>query len=363
MALNTKPQAAKLVANSDHATGIRTIGGLLGQLNTMELDREQGVRILMGSGLPAQAYDDPSFPISPKQDFEILNEIRKHMWTNASMEVGMFNMYHYLKVPMFGLLGLAWQCAPTIRDVVEVSVAYPQMNWGRTQMSLTADEEGVYVEHKLERVRAHFDSAEDAEATYRYALLLDIVATAAIVRDITRNRRLLVRVELPFPQPFDWGLIENTLPYAVDFGAERAALVFQPGLLSQVPRHANAISFKMATQLLQKESAILGEDITIAEQVSRWLWAYTPPMKKDEIAKLLGVSVRSLTRQLSEAGTSYNELFAQVQSERARNLLADSKLTISQVAYRMGYSDPAAFTRAFTAHHQQTPSKWRAHNI
>ena len=101
------------------------------------------------------------------------------------------------------------------------------------------------------------------------------------------------------------------------------------------------------------------EDIGLSERVTRWLWAYTPPLKRGEIASQLAVSERTLTRQLGKEGTSYATLLAQVQAERARNLLRNPNLTITEVGYRLGYTEPATFTRAFTKWSGMAPLKWR----
>src|SRR5690606_9677964 len=95
-------------------------------------------------------------------------------------------------------------------------------------------------------------------------------------------------------------------------------------------------------------------------QSSRLLWAYTPPPSREQLADMLGVSTRTLARRLKAAGTSYAELLRRVQAERARNYLRHTSTPISEVADRMGYSDPAAFTRAFQGWTGMTPAAWRA---
>ncbi len=363
MAQPNKSKTPKIVASHDLATGLRTIGGLLGQLELVGLDREASIAILQGAGLPASAYDDPSFPVSPRQDFEILNEIRKHLWPEYSMEVALFGVIHLMRIHMFGPLGMAWQTAPTLLEAVKVSITYPQLNWGRTRVVMSASDTAVCIEHELEKIPAPLSSPEEVAATYRYALLLDITGTAAIILDTVSDRSLLQKIRLPFERPDDWSAIEGRLPFKVEFGADTAQTLLKPDFLSQAPKSAHQLSFKLAMQLVEKESAALSEEATMRDAVVRWLWACSPPLKKSEIAKLQGMSERSLTRQLAGEGTSYNDLFAEVQSQRARNLLANSKLSISEVAYRMGYSDPAAFTRAFTLWQGMTPSSWRADQV
>lgn len=350
----------KIVASHDLATGLRTIGGLLGQLEAVGLDRDKSVEILQGAGLPASAYDDPSFPVSPRQDFEVLNEIRKHLWPDYSMEVALFSIIHMMRAHMFGPLGMAWQAAPTLMEAVKVSITYPQMNWGRTRVVLSASDTAVCVEHELEKIPAPLGSAEEIAETYKYALLLDITGTAALILDSVADRSVLREIRLPLEKPHDWEVIDTRLPFKVVFDVPKSQIVLAPDFLSQVPKRAHPLSFRLAMQMVEKESAAISVEATARDAVTRWLWACTPPLKKSEIARLQGISERSLTRQLARENTTYNELFAEVQSQRAENLLGNQKLSISEVAYRMGYSDPAAFTRAFTQWQGVTPSAWRS---
>lgn len=350
----------RIVATGDLAATQRTIGGNLAQFDAVNAGKAEIVRILSSVGLPEVAADDPSFPISLRQDFEILNAIRKLFPSDASMEVNLFRRLHQTSANMFGVLGLAWQSAPSILDAIEALFTYPQANWGRSQMLVLASEQEERIEYYLDKSLMPFDDSEDIEGCYRYSLLLELTAAVSISLDIVRDRSLVREIHLPFPKPDDWGAVEASLDVAVQFEADIPAIIYRPGYLRHVPRGAHEPSFRLAMKLVGKESAILAEESSIRDRVVRWLWASSPPLKKAEIAKLLGLSERSLTRQLAAEGVSYNQLFTEVQSERAQHLLGNGKLRVSEVAYRMGYSDPAAFTRAFVAWSGITPSEWRA---
>lgn len=64
-------------------------------------------------------------------------------------------------------------------------------------------------------------------------------------------------------------------------------------------------------------------------------------------ASQLGVSVRSLQRHLSEMGTSYSEMVAEVRLDTACYLLLESNERISDIALRLGYAGPSSFSRTF----------------
>jgi AraC-like DNA-binding protein len=84
----------------------------------------------------------------------------------------------------------------------------------------------------------------------------------------------------------------------------------------------------------------------------------TQPMLED-LAKLLNVSARTLDRHLNKEGTSFRELSVRIRSQRACVLLNDGKLTVSQIAYTLGYSDLANFSRSFKKEHGVSPISYR----
>jgi len=78
------------------------------------------------------------------------------------------------------------------------------------------------------------------------------------------------------------------------------------------------------------------------------------------IARQLGMSERTLHRRLAEEGASYQELVEQVRKAAAGRYLDESTLAIGEIAYLLGYSEPAAFHRAFKRWYATTPEHFRA---
>jgi len=79
-----------------------------------------------------------------------------------------------------------------------------------------------------------------------------------------------------------------------------------------------------------------------------------------EIARQLGVSERTFARRLAQEGLSFSELLDSLRSDLAHRYLADRNLTISQIAWLLGYQEVAAFSHAFKRWTGSTPSKARA---
>lgn len=68
---------------------------------------------------------------------------------------------------------------------------------------------------------------------------------------------------------------------------------------------------------------------------------------RDEVAAYLGLSGRTLQRRLNDEGRSYRELLDHVRRVKALLYVERGELTAAEVGYRLGFSEPSAFHRAF----------------
>jgi AraC-like DNA-binding protein len=84
-------------------------------------------------------------------------------------------------------------------------------------------------------------------------------------------------------------------------------------------------------------------------------------MAIDAVARDLGMSARTLQRRLSAVGLSYQEILESSRRETAEKCITQSALSIAEVAYMFGYSEPAAFHRAFKRWTGVTPQAFRRH--
>ena len=76
------------------------------------------------------------------------------------------------------------------------------------------------------------------------------------------------------------------------------------------------------------------------------------------LAKLFGMSARSLQRRLRERELSYQELVTEIRKSSAQKLLAQPTRSIGEVASALGY-DLSAFNRAFRSWTGMSPSHYR----
>lgn len=80
----------------------------------------------------------------------------------------------------------------------------------------------------------------------------------------------------------------------------------------------------------------------------------------ESICGLLGTSPQVLRRRLAEEGTSYQQIKDAVRRELALELLSRREVAIADIAERTGFTEPAAFSRAFKKWCGLSPAQFRA---
>jgi AraC-like DNA-binding protein len=82
-------------------------------------------------------------------------------------------------------------------------------------------------------------------------------------------------------------------------------------------------------------------------------------MSIDAVARRLVTAPRTLQRRLARTGTSFDALRDDARKRAAELYLSDATLSITEIAYLLGYSEPTGFHRAFRRWHGTTPESFR----
>jgi AraC-like DNA-binding protein len=100
---------------------------------------------------------------------------------------------------------------------------------------------------------------------------------------------------------------------------------------------------------------------SLAREIGRVLASRMPEgnVRIESVARALATSTRSLQRRLAEAGLTYQKVLDQTRRDAAGEYLSDQALSTGEVAYLLGYSEPAAFHRAFKRWNGVTPQAFR----
>ena len=84
---------------------------------------------------------------------------------------------------------------------------------------------------------------------------------------------------------------------------------------------------------------------------------------KEDVAKELYMSVRTLHNKLERLGSSYQQVLDETRRELAEQYMQQRQRSISEVAYLQGFSDCSNFSRAFKRCTGESPSQFRSSNI
>jgi AraC-like DNA-binding protein len=82
--------------------------------------------------------------------------------------------------------------------------------------------------------------------------------------------------------------------------------------------------------------------------------------RADEVASKLGVSQRTLARRLSAEGQTFAGVLDRLRSDLADRYLHDADLSVSEIAWLLGYREVSAFTHAFKRWTGKTPRAMRS---
>jgi AraC-like DNA-binding protein len=77
------------------------------------------------------------------------------------------------------------------------------------------------------------------------------------------------------------------------------------------------------------------------------------------IAARLGLSQRTLARRLALEGETFSEILESLRGDLGRQYLSDPNLSISRIAWLLGYGEVSAFTHAFKRRTGKTPREAR----
>jgi AraC-like DNA-binding protein len=144
-----------------------------------------------------------------------------------------------------------------------------------------------------------------------------------------------------------------------EFNAERSIMTMDARLLDLPLPQASELTAKLCVaqcvDLLDRRRARQGVSGRLRAEFLGDLRSI--PTQQD-IARRLHISVRTLKRQLEREGTNFRSLLAETRESMAEELLRTERLSIDQIADRLGYSEASSFVHAFTRWKGTPPRAW-----
>ena len=154
---------------------------------------------------------------------------------------------------------------------------------------------------------------------------------------------------------------ERLFEAPVRFSAPANALFFDQAIL-EAPLPGNNLVLATANDNIAEKYLNALDPDKATSDVFRLLVELLPTgqFSQARIAARLNRSVSSLQRQLQTEGTSFQSIKDSTRRDLSEDYVRENKLSISQIAYMLGFSDQSNFSRAFKRWTGKTPGQYQA---
>ena len=299
-----------------------------------------------GTGVREGALTEPGAEIT-------LGQLRRQIQNaNRLLEPGWeLPMASQLHASAHGAVGFAAVSAPTLRQSFEVIARFGHVRAPFHRVRVSAEKQ----EHRFVFEERAGLAAEE------WRVLLNLVALSAqgFVESVLGRPMKEARFELPYPAPEYAARYGEHFHAPVRFGCREAAIVIPSAWLALECPLADPVMYEASLRSLETgDRRLEGRSFTVA-RVEQLIASRGERLGVEKAARLLHVSRRTLVRRLRHGGTSYRSLLEAHQKKRAEVLLRDPELSVAEVAYELGYEDPANFGRACRRWFGVSPGKWR----
>ncbi|MEY2843751.1 MAG: hypothetical protein RI920_1788 [Pseudomonadota bacterium] len=254
---------------------------------------------------------------------------------------------------MLGTLGHALMSACSMVDAVELAVTYWRLNGWFFDLSMVRSDQTLRI-----RATERFPLGPLRRFATESMMSAWIHAGRRLSGNLPPPPGVLLRFTMPREAAF--------APYAsrlpdVHFGCDVDELVL-PLHAVDVPlplghpeaaRQSRATCAAALSSLTSQSSNLLQH---IADALALTTEGY-PSM--NQVAQRMGITARTLARHLERQGLSFRQVIDECRHQEACTMLREGRHSVDGIAARLGYSDPANFSRAFRRWAGCTPTQYR----
>jgi AraC-like DNA-binding protein len=175
-----------------------------------------------------------------------------------------------------------------------------------------------------------------------------VVAVCRLLEQCAGPSAVPARVIFMRPRTAPAAAYRELLKCPVDFDGERISILFDAESAARPVLSGNSELALEADRLAERYVAELSTDPTIARVRNLLLRAIqSGAVDQDGIARSLNQSASTLQRRLRKAGTSYQDLLDSTRRDLTLDYLRQGRHSLADIAFLVGFSDQANFTRAF----------------
>ena len=249
-----------------------------------------------------------------------------------------------------GVADYAISTAATVGEGIEIAMRYAR---------LVNEALDVKLESLGERVLIKMDSRVVLPRAAE-----DFLISAAFMHHIRQPLQGAPDLECWLMQPAPADASEHVRTFAparVHFGARCSGFLFHRSHLEQPLPHSDPKLQQVVHQLAERMLAELPATDTVTDRLRRLIARELPQgdPSSARAAALLQMSQRTLCRRLEQEGTTFRALLDDLRRQQALQYLTRRDLSVSEVAFLLGFSQAAAFHRAFKRWTGRTPLEHR----
>jgi AraC-like DNA-binding protein len=256
----------------------------------------------------------------------------------------------------FDVLEYAARCTVDLRGAIGCMTRY--MNLLNEAAHVTLREEG---DRAIWEYRIH-DGVPQVPAANDF-VVASAITFARMYADVPEVLpETAVEVHLMHAQPTDPAGYQRVFGGDVKLGMPHNAWVFPANLLALPMRRADPnIHLAFETRARELAERLRGQQ-GIAGRVRELVFAHLRAGNASmaSVASAMAMSVATLRRRLEAEGATHSEILDRVRSELAMIYLAESRLSVREIAFLLAYAQPRAFHNAFRRWtHGSTPVDYR----
>jgi AraC-like DNA-binding protein len=249
-------------------------------------------------------------------------------------------------------LGYAVLASATLREAFERIIRYRRLIGDVIELSL---------EDVGERTRFVIDVSAPPGVPYE-AVDTFTSMCVRLARMLCGRRNLdpvAVALERPEPSPSD--AFRQVFHAPVTFSQPQNVLEFRRADMDAPLPSANAELARNNDEVVVAYLARL-ESASVSSRALAALLQALPdgPPSKAAVARQLGMSPRNLQRHLAEEGTSYKALLNDARADLARNYVRQGRLSVTEIAFVLGFAETSTFSRAFKRWTGKSPRQYGA---
>jgi AraC-like DNA-binding protein len=304
---------------------------------------------LQDTGIERRALTDPAAEITAAQELRLIENLLAAVDDPEGLGLQAGARYH---LTTYGIYSYALLASKTVRDANAIAMQFVDLTYAFTRISAVELPDGL---------TTSFDDplVSMPEAVRRFVVERDVAAALMIWREGIDPSVTPLRATLRLPAPRNPPGFEEVFGLMPEFDAERSQLTWHLDLLDLPLPQASELEANrcvaQCAELLDRRHARRGVSGRVRDELLRSLGR---PPTQEKIARVLHVSVRTLRRQLADEGTSFRLLVEHTRRGLAEELLGTGRLTVEQVADRVGYAEASSFVHAFSRWHGVAPRRW-----